>query len=136
MLLLKIAPKINQTGENNQQKNYRNNVILYVLVLHVKPQKSPQKIAPLCSAMNKYTYGAKYVNMEFLLCKNNAASTIYNPASTRYLRTASFQSGSGSKPIRTSLLLSSLEFFGRAALLRPYSSVVTGITFVSKPYWR
>ena len=58
----------------------------------------------------------------------------YRSASFRYRRTASCHFGRGVNPASASLDLSSLEFSGRAALLSPYSAVVTGITSVSRPY--
>ena len=60
--------------------------------------------------------------------------THYSCASFRYLLTASCQVGRGVKPFSTSLDLSRRLLKGRAALLRPYSAVVTGITLVVRPY--
>ena len=60
--------------------------------------------------------------------------THYSCASFRYLLTASCQVGRGVKPFSTSLDLSRRLLKGLAALLRPYSSVVTGMTLVVRPY--
>ena len=59
-----------------------------------------------------------------------------SPISSRYLCRASFQSGRGVNPACSSLFLSSRLLKGRAALLRPYSSVVTGRIPVFRPAWR
>ena len=53
-----------------------------------------------------------------------------NWTALRYRASASCHVGSGLNPFATSLLLSSLLLKGLAALLRPYSAVVTGTTFV------
>mgnify|MGYP004466861055 CR=1 FL=1 len=58
----------------------------------------------------------------------------YSRASFRYRLTASCQVGKGVKPFSTNLDLSNRLLKGRAALLRPYSAVVTGITLVVRPY--
>ena len=50
--------------------------------------------------------------------------------SFKYLSKASCHVGRGAKPICISLLLSKRLLKGRAALLRPYSAVVTGVTLV------
>ena len=52
----------------------------------------------------------------------------------RLIGRASCHGGSNLKPFSTNFPLSSLLFIGLFALDNPYSSVVTGITFVFNPY--
>lgn len=106
------------------------------VLLHISLAIGFHKIATSITVDSRrdHTQSLDAAYILFYIYMSHCFISSYRCASFKYRLTASCQVGSGWKPVSTSLLLSSRLLNGRAALLRPYSTVVTGVTFVFKPY--